>query len=196
MALETGMEIDESIAQLAVKLDAWFETNVSTFEFADRVAQGRAIHDGVILVRELDELKRRGLTALTMLIEDRNSATREQRAAALLAGFRFGARLADTLHDELLDTKAETKIVRLMRMIVDALDEIDPRRVTLTTLLNDPDAGVRAYAGAYLIKLMPERVIPILRDIEEQQKANSAHFSASWTLLRWERENIEAAKRG
>ncbi len=30
------MEIDVSIAQLAAKLDTWFDTNVSTFASADR----------------------------------------------------------------------------------------------------------------------------------------------------------------
>lgn len=189
------MEIDKSIAQLAVELDAWFDANAATFNSTDRAVQGKAIRRGVTLVRKLDELKRRASTELTKLIEDRSLATRQERSNALLAGFKFGARLADTLHDELLDTEGETKVVRLMYAIVNALDEIDPGRADLATLLDDHDAGVRAYAGAYLIKLMPERVIPILRDIEEQQKANSAHFSAYWTLLRWEHEKMDAAKR-
>jgi hypothetical protein len=186
------MELDESIAQLAAKLDAWFDINVSTFASTDRAMQGKAIHRGIALVRELAEVKRRGLTALTTLIEDRNSTAQDQREASLLAGFKFGARLADALHDELLDTNGETKVVHLMYAIVNALDEIDPARAALATLLDDPGAGVRAYAGAYMIKLMPERVIPILREIEEKEKANSAHFSASWTLLRWEREGKQA----
>ena len=185
------MEIDDAIAELAVKLDGWLETNIPVFESGDRAAQVSAIHSGIALATELDELKRRGLTALRTLVESRSSTTPNQRAASLLAGFRFGARLADTLHDELLDTMGKTEVVRSMRTIVTALDEIDPGRAALVTLLSDPDAGVRAFAGAYLIKLMPERVVPILRDIEEQQQANSAHFSASWTLLRWEREGTQ-----
>jgi hypothetical protein len=46
-------------------------------------------------------------------------------------------------------------------------------------------AQVRASAGACLKNLTPERVIPMLREIEEPERANSAHFTAYWTLLRW-----------
>jgi hypothetical protein len=189
----TGVGIDQSIAQVAAKLDTWFDTHTPTFSSTDRAAQGKAIDRGVALSRELDELKSRGLKALTKLLEDHDSLPQDRQTAALLAGFKFGARLADVLHDELLDTDGETKVVRLMRAIVNALDEIDPARLALATLLHDPGAGVRAFAGAYLIKLMPERVIPILREIEEKEKANSAHFSASWTLLRWEREGKQTS---
>ncbi len=42
-----------------------------------------------------------------------------------IRGFVFGARLADTLHDELRDTAdGETNVVRLMDVIVKALDGI------------------------------------------------------------------------
>jgi hypothetical protein len=105
-----------------------------------------------------------------------------------MEAFKFTSRLAGVLHDELLDTSGETEVVRLTFAIVKALDAIDPDRRTLSTLLDDRNATVRASAGAYLITLMPDRVVPILREIEETEDANSAHFSASWTLLRWERE--------
>jgi uncharacterized protein (DUF4415 family) len=51
-----------------------------------------------------------------------------------------------------------------------------------------PTAGVRASEGAFLVDLMPDRVVPILCDIEEKEYANSAHFTACWALLRRERE--------
>ncbi len=83
--------------------------------------------------------------------------------------------------------------MQLMLKIVNALDAIDPDRAALATLLDDSDPRVRAFAGAYMIKSMPERVIPILREIQEKEHANSAHFNAYWTLLRWEREGKRAA---
>jgi len=35
---------------------------------------------------------------------------------------------------------------------------------------------------------MPERVVPLLQEIEENEDANNAHFNAHWALLAWERE--------
>jgi hypothetical protein len=37
---------------------------------------------------------------------------------------------------------------------------------------------------------MPERVVPMLRKIEENEDANSAHFNAHWALLAWARTKI------
>jgi hypothetical protein len=66
---------------------------------------------------------------------------------------------------------------------------MDAGRASLAVLLHSPDARVRASAGAYLIKLMPDRVLPILREIEEGEGGSSAGFHAHWALLRWEQEN-------
>jgi hypothetical protein len=35
---------------------------------------------------------------------------------------------------------------------------------------------------------MPDRVVPILREIMEKEHANSAHFTAYFALLRWEHD--------
>jgi hypothetical protein len=35
---------------------------------------------------------------------------------------------------------------------------------------------------------MPERVVPILREIDKKGGGNSAYFTAHWALLAWERE--------
>ena len=64
-----------------------------------------------------------------------------------------------------------------------ALDEMRSGRVALARLLDHPDPGVRASAGAYLIDMMPDRVVPVLRQIEERNKGSSAGFSAHWVLL-------------
>jgi hypothetical protein len=40
--------------------------------------------------------------------------------------------------------------------------------------------------------LMPERVVPVLQEIEEQKNADNAHFVASWALFRWEHEGKHA----
>ena len=183
------MDIDESIVQLGRKLDAWWDGFSPILDSDDRVAQGKALLRGFGIAKEFNGLKADGLAVITALLDRHDPVAEGERAASLIRGFEFGARLADTLHDEFRDTAdGETKVVRLMDAIVKALDTIGSGRSALAVLLNHPNAGVRALAGAYLIDLMPDRVVPVLRDITDSEDGNSAHFRASWALLAWERE--------
>ena len=183
------MEIDESIALLGAKLDKWFDESRATFASEDRKEQHHALLGGFALVGELDRLKADGLAAIRMLLNRSHMSTPTEYAESLVRSFGFAAKLADTLHDELLDTDGETKVVNLMNEIVKTLDGIGSGRTALAALLDNPDPRIRAAAGASLIKLMPDRVIPILREIEDQERGHSSGFNAHWTLLRWEREN-------
>jgi hypothetical protein len=193
--LEAAMEVDDSIVQLGAKLDAWWDVFSPLLDSEDRVAQGKVLLRGFGIAKEFDRLKAEGLAAITALLDrqDAGAVTRAERVASFVRGFSFSAKLAATLHDEFRDMDGETEVVRLMYAIANALDALGPGRPALVGLLDDPDARVRAFVGAYLINLMPERVIPILRAIEEKEHANSAHFTAYWTLLRWEREGKHAA---
>jgi hypothetical protein len=183
------METDESIVRLGAQFDEWFDENIATFASRDHVAQSKALLRGTKIANELDRFKAEGLTAIIALLNHHDPVTDDdQRAASLLRGFVLGARLAGALHDELLDTDGETKVVHLMDEIVKALDAISPGRATLAVLFDHSDAGVRASAGAYLIDLMPDRVVPMLREIDKQEYANSAHFTAAWAALAWELE--------
>jgi hypothetical protein len=183
------MEIDEAIVQLGENLDAWWDGNIATFASDNRVAQAEALLRGFELVKEFDRLKADGLAAITALLTRQDVTTEERRVASLIRGFDFGARLADILHDQFRDiADGETKVVHLMDEIVKALNAIGSGRAALAVLLDHPDAGVRALAGAYLIDLMPERVIPILRQIEGMRDASSALFRARWALLAWKLE--------
>jgi len=182
------MDIDESIVQLGEKLDAWWDGYSPMLDSEDRVAQGEALLLGFDIAKEFDGLKAEGLAALTALLNRQDTVTQEERAGSLIRGFEFGARLADTLHDEFRDTDGETTVLYLMDAIAQALDMIGSGRAALAVLLDHTDLGIRASAGAYLIDLMPERVVPMLREVEEKEDANSAHFTAAWALLAWQRE--------
>lgn len=182
------MEIDGSIAQLASKLDAWLDRSVPVLSSQDSAAHGKAIRRGIAIVQEFDRLKAEGITAITGLLNRDAAVADSNRKAALIRAFEFGTRLADALHDEFLDTDGENMVWRLLDKIVLNLDKIAPGRASLDILFDSPDPGVRASAGAYLIDLMPERVIPMLRDIDEAGGGKSADFGAHWTLLAWERE--------
>jgi hypothetical protein len=183
------MEVEEAIARLGAKLDKWFDENHTTFASHNRKEQGNALLSGFALVKELDRLKGDGLAAIRAVLNRTHLSTPAEYAESLIRGFQFAAKLADTLHDQLLDTDGETKVVQLMNEIANTLDGISAGRAALATLLDNPNPGVRAAAGAYLIDLMPDRVVPVLREIEDTERGSSAGFNAHWALLRWEREN-------
>jgi hypothetical protein len=181
------MEIDQLIVQLGTP-DEWLDENIAVFASQDQIAQEKALLAGIKIAKELDRLKAEGITALAALLDRRDPVADEERASSLIQGFEFGAKLADALHDGLSDTDGETKVAHMMDSIVKALDEVAPGRIALAVLLDHADAGVRASAGAFLIDLIPQRVIPILREIDKPEDGSSGSFKAHWTPLAWERE--------
>jgi hypothetical protein len=189
------MEIDESIIRLGQKLDAWWDGTQPLLGSEDRAAQGKALLQGFEIAKEFDLLKVQGLAAITALLNRHDATTEDERVSSLVRGFEFAAKLAATLHDEFRDTDGETEVAHLMYAIASTLDVIGSGRAVLAVLLDHADAGVRASAGAYLLimNLMSERVVPILRDIEKNEDANSAHFRAYWAILRWERDGEHGA---
>ena len=181
-----------AIAQLGEQLANWFADNVSTFQADDRAAHGKAILKGIEIVKELNRLKADGLAAITAVLNDQDVGTDSERIANLLQVFAFAEKLAAALHDELLDVDGETEVLRLVRPIVDKLDTIEPGRNALAGLLDDPDPIVQASAGTFLIRMMPDRVIPILRAIEQNEPRKSAGFKAGWALTHWRVETKQS----
>jgi hypothetical protein len=147
---------------------------------------------GFALVKEIDRLKADALIAIRVLLNPAHMSAPVEYAESLLRGFELAAKLADALHDELLDTNGETQVVRLMNEIVNVLDGIGTGRAALVVLLNKPDPSVPA--GAFLIKLMPDRVIPILREIEDKERGSSSGSNAHWTLVRWKSDKKTHSK--
>jgi hypothetical protein len=189
------MNTEDAIAKLAEDLDEWFEEGHSTLAVPDRFAQDRAIDRGVAIVRKLEQLKTSALKALKSLIAKCASAPDSERMASLIKAFAVGAKLKSALHDELLDTDGEKKIAFLMNDIAAALDTTSQGKSALAELLDHADVRVRASAGAYLLtnNLIPDRVVPLLRTIEERSEGRSADFTAHWALLDWELKQKAAA---
>jgi hypothetical protein len=185
---EPSMEANKAIAELGARLDAWFDGSAETFAAQDRTAQGKAIFRGVEIIKQFDRIKADGKAAITNLLDRYDPTADDEHGLPLIRTFEFGAKLADALHDEFLDTDGENEVWHLLDAIVLKLDKVGAGRGALDVLFDNADAGVRAAAGAYLIDLMPDRVIPMLRDIEDAGGGNSADFGAHWTLLAWERE--------
>jgi hypothetical protein len=188
------VEVDESIVQLGERLDAWCNGFFGMLDSEDRLAQSKALLAGIEIFKELDRLKAEGLAAIRALLARQDTMPDDERSSSLIRGFEFAARLSHTLRDELRDTTGKTKVVRLMNTIADTLDTLGPGRSALAVLLDNSDAGVRASAGAYLINLMPERVIPIMQEVQKNEDASSAFFTAYWTVRCWELEGKAGSK--
>jgi hypothetical protein len=190
------MEIDDAIVQLGAKLDAWLDGNLATISSMDRAAQFRALLAGIEITKELDLLKAKGMAAITALLKRQGTVTDEECAASLIKAFEFAAKLEGALKDELQDIDGANRIVGLMNEIANALDAIGPGRTALAALLDHADDRVRASAGAYLliVGLMPERVLPVLHEIEDKGLGDSADFTAHWAIVGWEREGKYGVK--
>lgn len=182
------MELDGSIVRLGAKLDEWLDSNLSTVTSQSPMSRGKALSAGIEITKELDVLKTRALKAISMLLNRQDWVSDKEHVASLIRGFEFAAKLKAALHDELLDVDSANKFVPLMNELVNALDVIDSGRTALAMLLEHTDPSVRASAGAYLLmaNLMPDRVVPILREIDQKGDASSANFTAHWALLDWE----------
>jgi hypothetical protein len=179
------MDIDRSIAQLSAELDSLLEANLATFASKDRTEISKILLRGIEVVTGLERLRAKGLSTLDALLKRQQTTTDVERVASLLRGFELGAKLAHALHDELLDTNGETKVYRRLFAIFKALDATGAGQIALAPLLDHPDVGVRVLAAAHLIDLMPDRVVPMLHDIDENAGGTSPGFTAHFALLRW-----------
>lgn len=180
------MNFDEFIAALGEKLDTWLESHLAVFASQDRAAWAKALLGGFAITNELDKIKAEGLAAIALLLDAQHGIPAEKRTASLVRAFSFAAQLKAALHDELGDTDAYNELVLKMNTIANALDESRPGRAALAVLLDHPKDSVRATAGAYLVDLMPDRVVPILREIDQRDEGSSADFTAHWALRGWE----------
>ena len=189
------MGIDDAIVQLAEKLDAWIDTNLDALSSMNQAERVKAVRTALEITMDLERIKAEGVAAIKAVLDNRGAAAQNERVASLVRSFEFAAKLSNTLSDEWLDTDGANQVVDLENDIALQLDATGSGRVALAVLLDHADAGIRASAGAHLVDLMPDRVLPILREIEENEHANSAHFTAHWAILGWEREGKFKARR-
>jgi hypothetical protein len=114
----------------------------------------------------------------------RSTADEEGRMAKLVAAFENCALTQVIAHHDFNDAATIDHAIEHKHTIAAMLDAMGPgKRAVLSKLLESPFAGVRASAGAHLLNadLLRERVLPILRDIE-QNVAGSAGWTAFWAL--------------
>jgi hypothetical protein len=70
---------------------------------------------------------------------------------------------------------------KIFRIVLPALDAIG-RRSDLAKLLDDPDPSVRARAASLLMDTMPDRCVPILKEVYRTQRMLDAGWIAGWAL--------------
>ncbi len=180
------MEADKTIAELGAKLDAWFDGSSEAFASHDRAVQAKALIRGIAIEKEINHFIAEATATLGALLNRQDKIGEQQRVASLIRGFEFGSRFAHALHDQLGDTDSETKVVHLIQDIAETLESIDSGRGALAVLLNHPDVGVRASAAASLVNSIPDRAVPVLREIDQKEGGTSADFTAHWALLAWQ----------
>jgi hypothetical protein len=87
--------------------------------------------------------------------------------------------------------KQETAGIRVNK-IVEALDAFGAEgRLALIPLLDDTDQGIRTFAAADLLKVIPERAVAVLKEIERGPtyfpRITAGNFLESYAKGRWPR---------
>ena len=132
--------------------------------------------------REQKAIQAAQTVALTGLVDDQPRAdpgAEAERIARLLQAFEFAAELGRIADDVICDTDVKNHWTDQRGRIVTILDAVDPQRRHLVPLLEHPLPDVRACAAVSLMKVMPERALPVLRAVHESH----AGFSAGWTAF-------------
>jgi hypothetical protein len=147
--------------------------------------------------RELKAIQAAQMATLTGLVDDRPSAdpgAEAERIARLLRAFEFTAELGRIAGDVICDTDLKNQWTDQRRRIVTILDEVDPQRRHLLPLLEHPLPDVRACAAAYLMEVMPERALPVLRAVHESHRGLNAGWTAFFVLYRHDVEQAQKEK--
>jgi hypothetical protein len=95
---------------------------------------------------------------------------RETRTKKLLLAFELCVKEACAADEEGRDTETYNFGVRQLRIIGDELRATPPNHFTdLAKFLDSSDIQLRAFAAVWLRHLMPERVLPILKEIDKTE---------------------------
>jgi hypothetical protein len=148
------------------------------------------------LDREQKAIQAAQTAALTGLIDDQpriNPGAEAERIARLLRAFELSAELGRIAGDVICDTDIKNQWTDQRGRIVTILDAVDPQRQHLVPLLEHPLPDVRACAAVSLMKVMPQRALPVLRAVHESYRG----FNAGWTaFLVLNMHDVEQAKKG
>jgi hypothetical protein len=113
--------------------------------------------------------ERRALMATTVA-DAKSAADPDQRTKKLLAAFALCVKEACAADEEVGDIDTYNFGVKQLGVIGDALSATPPNRFSeLAQFLDSSDIQLRAFAAVWLRQLMPERVLPILKEINKTE---------------------------
>ena len=115
----------------------------------------------------------------------------DERTSELLAAFAFCVKSLCAAKEEGQDIETYNFGVGQLCSIGDALRAIPPDRFdALTQFLDSPDNQLRGFAAVWLKDDMPERVLPILKEINKTEKFGSPVGTQVMTAI-FELENLK-----
>jgi len=171
----------ESMMQSVENMFAKFQTTKDKKEKQNLVVQMAMIQ------KNLDRLQAIQMDTFSKFLNIDSATTDDQRVARLLMAFNLGAKLSHIYYDVMPDEEACNKVMRQTYDIAHTLDGVGAgRRRELDKFLDDPHLDVRAMAAASLPDIMPDRAIPVLKEIQETAPGTSAGNVAFTTLTMWE----------
>ena len=148
-----------------------------------------------LLIRNEQEAYQRKLRLLaelkTLKQEARASEDETRRVKRLIALFKFCAELRRIGHDELADRETGDKATGAALKASEALKSIGPTGTSaLAELLDDASVSVRCSAAIHLLRLFPDKAVPVLMKIEKEAIGTSVAVSAGFALSyhKWDLE--------
>ena len=176
---------DERIARLMLAIDDLYER----FRAApDQKAQVDIVLKMARIKQEVEAaLSEQRAAVVTLLDRARQATTDDERAAELIRAFVLLTRHSYIAKEELGDVNASNETVDQRDTIARQLDAIGSgRRRDLAPLLEDADPRIRQAAAGWLLRIMPEPALPVLRDLAEKERGTTAGSRASMTLMMYD----------
>lgn len=81
------------------------------------------------------------------------------------------------------DADMESVGIKSAQEAAEALEACKDGRLTLVPFLDDTDPSVRVFAAGFLVKVLPERALAVLNEMDERCPTD-AHMTAFWFLQR------------
>jgi hypothetical protein len=115
------------------------------------------------------ELENRRAAMEKAVVTAKTAADPDARTKRLLTAFAFCVKTACNADEETGDVETYNFGVRQLRAVGNELRSLD-RFSELAQLLDNPDIEIRGFAAVWLRNLMPERILPILQEINKTKK--------------------------
>jgi hypothetical protein len=142
--------------------------------------------------KEIDAAKEHRRAAIAEAVTEAKAVSDpDERTKKLLGAFVFCVKSACAAEKEGQGIDTYNFGIRQLSIIGDALRAIPPNRFdALAQFLDNPDTEVRGFAAVWLKDDMPERVLPILKEINKTERFGSGVGTQVFTAI-FELENVK-----